>query len=53
MEFTLQAPIMYFIMASAATQQHNIVVILADASGNANLGYRSKAPLEKLNARAK
>lgn len=45
--------IMYFIMASAATQQHNIVIILADAPGNADLGCHGKAPLEKLNARAK
>lgn len=40
-------------MASAAIQQHNIVIILADVPGNADLGYRGKAPfLEKLNAHA-
>ena len=44
---------MYGIMASAATQQHNIVVLLAEDPGNADLGYRGKVPLEKLNARAK
>lgn len=44
---------MYFIMASAATWQHNIVIILADAPGNAHLGYRGKPPLERFNAHVK
>lgn len=44
---------MYFIMASAATWQHNIVIILADAPGNAHLSYRGKPPLERLNAHVK
>jgi len=45
---------MYGIMASAATQQHNLVALLADNLGNADLGYRGKAPFpEKPNARAK
>jgi len=44
---------MYFIMASAATWQHNIVIILADAPGNAHLSYRGKPPWERLDAHVK